>query len=106
MKDEFSERERELDSLRSGTELSRGDSPRMREILKSQAVQIDSFRTQLSSGFMEIEKLEMFCKSREAEYAESLKCKDEIIEELRDQLTREISVREKIELAIIFGESS
>lgn len=98
LKDEFSERERELDSLRSGTELSRGDSPRMREILKSQAVQIDSFRTQLSSGFMEIEKLEMFCKSREAEYAESLKCKDEIIEELRDQLTREISVREKIEL--------
>ncbi|ODN06236.1 Protein outspread, partial [Orchesella cincta] len=35
---------------------------------------------------------------REAEYTESLKCKDEIIEELRDQLTREISVREKLEL--------
>ncbi|CAL8123402.1 unnamed protein product [Orchesella dallaii] len=99
LKDEFAERERELDSFqRSGTDLSRGESPRMREILKSQAVQIDSFRTQLSSGFMEIEKLEMFCKSREAEYAESLKCKDEIIEELRDQLTREISVREKLEL--------
>lgn len=98
LKDEFTERERELDSLRGGSELSRGESPRMREILKSQAVQIDNFRTQLSSGFMEIEKLEMFCKSREAEYAESLKCKDEIIEELRDQLTREISVREKLEL--------
>lgn len=98
LKDEFVERERELDSLRSGTEHSRGDSPRMREILKSQAVQIDNFRTQLSSGFMEIEKLEMFVKSREAEYAESLKCKDEIIEELRDQLSREVSVREKLEL--------
>lgn len=98
LKDEFVERERELDSLRSGSDLSRNESPRMREILKSQAVQIDNFRTQLSSGFMEIEKLEMFCKSREQEYSESLKCKDEIIEELRDQLSREISIREKIEL--------
>jgi chromosome segregation ATPase len=94
LKDEFSERERELENLR--TEL-RGDSPRMRELLKSQALQIDNFRTQISSGFMEIEKLEMYCKNREAEYAESLKCKDEIIEEIREDLSREMSRREKLE---------
>jgi len=94
LKDEFGERERELENLR--TEL-RGDSPRMRELLKSQALQIDNFRTQISSGFMEIEKLELYCKNRETEYTESLKCKDEIIEEIREDLSREIDKREKLE---------
>ncbi|XP_021951458.1 protein outspread isoform X4 [Folsomia candida] len=94
LKDEFNERERELENFKR-TEL-RVDSPRMRELLKSQALQIDNFRTQISSGFMEIEKLELYCKNRESEYGESLKCKDEIIEEIKEALSQEISLREKL----------
>lgn len=107
LKDEFKEREKELENLRSATETignsltnsgsSAADSPRIREVLKSQSVQIDSFRTQLSSGFLELEKLKVFIKNRENEFNESLKCKEESIEKLKFEVGQEKRIREAIE---------